>query len=456
MTTKPNRQSDAELLQALLTNGQNPGKTAQEGAGNEKPSQSPSTNGQSSVAQAHEEDGNGTENDVKDRLQLLRFIKELVDFKEHLLVFSLALYIIGFIINNLYLGSLGVSNFEVLRVRYIMVGLLFTIISGFTIFSMHEVKQIIIYNKDKGILNVIRKVLNFSMNVHLFVIFGVIALVFLSGSTGITPMGVSQVSSFSWSEWIYNNREELMETVFVFFISILLLITVGLVALVLYDNRKLFKRPSKKYILFCILKPKNLIFFVLTCVNIISLSVLIGFLVGFVVFLLENHPNTILFSQRVQENSTLAWLFVMSIYDFTLLLLLFTYLTARTLKWRGLLGSKLDDKSENDTKRNSMIQFIEDFSVYTPLVLLFIAYYVYFVYPSIPQQVGGGKEVKVEVVTSNEKLEEIFLDPEIELYLVDRTTDSVILMVINQKEESRAVMDVPKSEVESIIYNPSP
>ncbi len=46
------------------------------------------------------------------------------------LVLTLLCYLSGFVIANLYLGSLGVVNVDMLRTRYIQVGLLFLLFLG--------------------------------------------------------------------------------------------------------------------------------------------------------------------------------------------------------------------------------------------------------------------------------------------------------------------------------------
>ena len=51
----------------------------------------------------------------------------LTKLGNYLVGITLICYIFGFIITNLYLGTLGIVNLDMLRTRYILVGLLFMV-----------------------------------------------------------------------------------------------------------------------------------------------------------------------------------------------------------------------------------------------------------------------------------------------------------------------------------------
>jgi hypothetical protein len=71
------------------------------------------------------------------------FIQNIFKLNERVLGITLLCYLLGFIITNLYLGSLGVVSFDILRTRYVLVGFLFLIY--FSIISVLEVISKTVY-----------------------------------------------------------------------------------------------------------------------------------------------------------------------------------------------------------------------------------------------------------------------------------------------------------------------
>ena len=51
-------------------------------------------------------------------------------------------YILGFVITNMYFGSLNINNFEILRSRYVLVGIVFS----FFLFSIFVLLKIMLKN----------------------------------------------------------------------------------------------------------------------------------------------------------------------------------------------------------------------------------------------------------------------------------------------------------------------
>ena len=59
-----------------------------------------------------------------------KITKFLANLSNYLLGLTILCYISGFAITNLYLGSLGIVNLDILRSRYLLTGMLFIIFIG--------------------------------------------------------------------------------------------------------------------------------------------------------------------------------------------------------------------------------------------------------------------------------------------------------------------------------------
>jgi hypothetical protein len=89
---------------------------------------------------------------------------------------------------------------------------------------------------------------------------------------------------------------------------------------------------------------------------------------------------------------------------------------------------------------------------------ILIPLYSLAVYPSLPQQIGGGRPIPVEVT-----FEAGVVPPQTKgslqesLYLVDRGEWSFILLIPEASEDEYAIIEVPESSITSIRYvSPSP
>ena len=96
---------------------------------------------------------NNSENKLRNLLQNL---------SNYLLSVTILCYISGFAITNLYLGSLGIVNLDILRSRYILTGMLFIAFAGTVLYLLYGARKIIIANEDKPQIDVLVKILGFS------------------------------------------------------------------------------------------------------------------------------------------------------------------------------------------------------------------------------------------------------------------------------------------------------
>ena len=89
-------------------------------------------------------------------------------------------------------------------------------------------------------------------------------------------------------------------------------------------------------------------------------------------------------------------------------------------------------------------------------IIVIMPLYANGIYPNLPQQVGGGQVVKVELKISDDEIKSFVLNPENEIYLIDRTNNSTLFLLINNLTEKYQVAEIPNSSIQTIIYKTSP
>ncbi len=113
-------------------------------------------------------------------------------------------YVAGFVVTNLYLGSLGVVKFELLHVRYISVGILFLVFAGTIALPAYGSIGILIQQRDqnKPALDIFWQIIKHSVGRCLLVYAIVTLLGSLVGPTHTLPIGIPQLSPPQpWTNW---------------------------------------------------------------------------------------------------------------------------------------------------------------------------------------------------------------------------------------------------------------
>jgi len=65
---------------------------------------------------------------------------------------------------------------------------------------------------------------------------------------------------------------------------------------------------------------------------------------------------------------------------------------------------------------------------------------------------GGGKILQVTVITSNQELKPSFADKDIETYLIDRTSSSVLFLLVSKSKPEYHTIEVSSPLIESVTY----
>lgn len=75
------------------------------------------------------------------------------------------------------------------------------------------------------------------------------------------------------------------------------------------------------------------------------------------------------------------------------------------------------------------------------------------VYPNLPQSFGGGRPVAINIISNNDNFEFLRKSSTNNLFLLDRTSNSLLLLNIDLTTNARTIFELQNSEVKAIIFD---
>ncbi len=362
---------------------------------------------------------------------------------------ALLSYLIGFLITNLYLGSLGIVNFDLLRARYVLAGLLFLFFLGAPAFLVYGLTQTLRRNQEKTPWVIISRAASYSLQsgVLLYLVIRVIAA--LAGSTSSPPIGIPRLSpAVPWSEWFAQSPLLILKQSTTLY-SILMLSIILVVAVVIAINPKDkagIRKPRRRILaeMFSTTKREA----------VQAALVLLGLFVFLYGWLLASSVLAFFVSNKaVGVSATPAslppngwvryYVGIIVLYVPVAIFLLFPFISPPATEDK-------EDQDDPVARRQAWIFFIA-------LVITFsVPAYAIGIYPGLPQQVGGGHVLKVEVLTSSQDLQKSLMNPDIDTYLIDHSSDSLLLILVSKSKPEHRIIEVNGSLVQSLTYLLSP
>lgn len=356
---------------------------------------------------------------------------------------SLLCYGVGFVITNLYLGSMGIVSVELVRPRYVSAGILFLafcLAIGLLVMGLVRTLRSRSPDSHSGVLSV---VLSYSVTyLALLYLFAIPAVAMLGGSglwaPGTTP---STAANLPWSEWLrLTPVRTLRNAVPLLFLGV---VVVALVLIILILNPKGANgvRTPRRETLTKIANElaKIRISHVLrlgAAVATVLLLLLAGELLEFI-----RSGKAAAFLYPVRPDVDAGWLrFFLAISG------LYLFVAALVSMFWGPAHSST--KSSPPRAAGVAYQLILFVSLG---VLLTLPVYAVGVYPYLPQQLGGGLLVRVRVSGAADEMKALSRDAAA-TYLVDRTSTSLILLITSDGGKSREVVEVPMRAVDSLTY----
>jgi hypothetical protein len=134
---------------------------------------------------------------------------------------SVALYILGYAVEGIYFGSLGIVSFEVLRVRYLLVGLLFAVFLASVLLPVRSLTRSLVKAREASFVRLLLLFLRTTLPAYLAVIVAFSSLDYLSRQRGFVLAPPVSVPPEPWLLWLQRLPENVALTavVFVFLVA---------------------------------------------------------------------------------------------------------------------------------------------------------------------------------------------------------------------------------------------
>ena len=392
---------------------------------------------------------------------LSKFLKNLSNY---LLSATIICYVSGFAITNLYLGSLGVVNLDILRSRYILTGILFIIFFSAILYLLYGLRKIIVENEDKSWFDVLLKVANFSVP-RIIIIYAIVPVIaiFAGSANRISPILPQSNSAISWDQWLstepLKNIQYTAVTILTLLIAVVsVFLIVGIIILVFNPKNKDGSRKSRKEnlkILFTapvkalIDSEKNIFLNLLTIIIVI-----------YVVISLSSVFQLFQTSDITSSTSKESYLQVGWSRFFIAIVISYAFIASIVLMFSSLGNrnqvSKVDEnKDKKESKDIIGDNFLMIYAI-VPVIATIISVYAFGVYPYLPQQIGGGRLLPVVVNSSSADMDTIFTNQTNKTYLIDRAPKNSLFLIVDQTTEKYKIIEVSNDLLESIVFFESP
>jgi hypothetical protein len=375
--------------------------------------------------------------------KLLEFLPKLSNY---LIGMTILCYGAGFAITNLYLGQMGIVTFDLLRARYILAGLIFIFFLGAIAYLVVGLFRTLRKHYNKPRISVIMKALWFSL-LNIGLLFIVIPAVGLFAGITDTPsyfISHPTQSDIPWSDWLSQAPLSILRFTSILFLIIIFSMTLVIIIFIIINPKdKNGIRTPRRQILaeaygkFTESKGKDFVS-------------LIGIYIIFYLFSLSGNLLSFYLLGKVDATSKTVFTFPYSWTQlFTAIVIIYIFI-AIYLTFITLYPPSIIDDDTVHSKSYASIYMI------AICILIIVPVYAIRVYPNLPQQIGGGQLLKVQVVISDKAIEPQFTDQSVDTYLIDRTDNSSFIELQNSAKSEYKIVEVQNGLIQSITYTHSP
>jgi len=367
-----------------------------------------------------------------------KFDKNYTKLVNVILAFAFTSYLIGFVITNSYWGYFGFVNFDLLRVRYITVGILFLVFLSIITYIIYGLilvlREIIQQSYYKGLV----KVLQYSVTQLLLVLIFLTAFLFtLSGALNIIPSGLSNLSpTISIDHWLFSSLVKIYKGIILYLT--LLFILFSFLFLVWYNSEDLKKHPLRKRRLLAFKKSFGFSIFLFVTMTLLLMSF------DFIMYIISGETRKIGGSNYF-NGIYYFFISIIAIYFLAITFMSFPYMIAKNKR----TIDQDEDTEDNSNKFQNVMGIIF-------LVVLFITFifpmYTFRIYPEIPQQIGGGKLLEVEVITKSQSVNNILTKDNTLFYLLDQNSRNTFVAIVDTVDTYLQTISVSNDVIEYIIF----
>ena len=392
-----------------------------------------------------------TENNSNRNQTNIPQIYKILELNQHIISLAALCYVVGFAITNLYLGSFGVVNFDILRVRYILTGLLFAFFIAIIVVPFYGLFHVLIRKTDSSVATTLAAVFFYTLDRYSVIFLSVLAIgVFASKRSNPSIELFDFSNKFNWLSWFANQIPQIFYqsirfTLLLWVIVIIVIAILFSLILVINPKDKDGERKPRKAVL------KEFIIAIKSKESWSSFLkvMLLTFLVFFTILAISD-----LISFMTGGNTAIKWKISAGWIRFVAVAFLFYLLISVIFLFLYLLPRRSNNSSNDEyfTKDDPLDRYYSWLYLIAFGILWIVPVYTLNIYPEIPQQIGGGAAVEVKVL-STEDLSPLLTGTDIRIYLLDRTAKGAIFLVVNTNLEQQTIVEVSESQIKSIIYD---
>ena len=357
-------------------------------------------------------------------------------------------YILGFVITNLYLGSFGVVTFTILRARYISTGLLFGVFVTIIFVPLYECWHILLSNTDRSTKAIVTLAVSQSLYRYITILFIVGAISVLAPTNTRASLAEASQSQSSLPSALQDAGQDFLWGLVRIVPLMLFVLAIAFAAIFIINPKdkngvRTTRRSHLRQFMASTARASTYLFILkfvflalLLYTAIVLTLALIEFLGGdaFQIF-----PSLI----------NLDWLRLVGV-AFLIYGLIITFYVVNLIM--SIESNKASPSSVKATEESLFERYYTWVTRAAWIVILTVPVYALNLYETLPQNIGGGKPIKVHVELANDMELEIIEDAK-STFLLDRTTEGVILMT--EGIETSGIIEIPVSRITAIVYEPS-
>lgn len=382
------------------------------------------------------------------------FFQKLAKYSEYSIGIGVLLYVLGFVIENVFLGSFGISLFDILKARYILIGFLFAI---FLLAVGIPTFDIVLFFRDSIKIPFYKVIIRLFKNSGiLFATLFFIGLILeiLAGPQDSLPLNVAEINPIQpLSVWISMAFPDLIlkwfRTMAGLGLVVIVILFLVLIVMVILNPKIEDKKISRKELLkefFSNVKKTGLS----PILDFIGILFLFFFFFPMITSLI-----IFLTTSKISAGSTGIMSFSIdfsSVYFRFLVAVVLCYLGISIAFISIIYQGKVVGTGSSSTPR--LLDRVMGWSYLVAIIIVFlIPIYTYGVYPQIPQQIGGGKPVNVEIIANEPGIQNQLQQPDCKPYLIDRTSSSILILCANNAPKTYEVIEVQLNKIDMIIFN---
>jgi hypothetical protein len=365
----------------------------------------------------------------------------LAQVRQHLPAAAALAYASGFLVTNVYLGSLGIVNVDILRSRYILTGILFMVFVS-AIGALLGGAFRLLNQEHESTFQLIRKVLTYSFDRLAFIYFIGFTLTVLAQTAFNQPVGPPPFTSPQLRQDALS-KTSLASIGKVSLIVASLPIGIVIVAgLVNGIRRRTLLDPVKKY---------GLRFVIILMLGYAGAAIAVATFTFTTFFLFSLLWNSIasLYTNMSEAPVSVGRSGLYGGFMFSVAVTL-VYFLALVLLVRATVIKRARRSTAGDSE-GVVEPFFDWVAGIAFGLLLLVPVYALAVYPSIPQHLGGGTPVPIRIELSQGSSDYALRGADV--YLIDRTSDGALfLLVVKHDGKTKRVLEIPGSRVQVLEY----